>query len=124
MRNQRGKEGESLCLDYLAGSGFRILATNYHSVWGEIDIIAQETDFLVFIEVKTRSSSLENALHAVSQTKIRRLVKTANCYLSKFPQFAECFTRFDVIAPIWDERTGTYRIHHLRDAFRPPSIED
>ena len=51
-----GRAGEKLAVDFLKKKGFKILKTNYKTVVGEIDIIAQDREYIVFIEVKTRSS--------------------------------------------------------------------
>jgi putative endonuclease len=118
-----GQVGENIAATYLRDKGYAILYTNYHSRWGEIDIIAQQGDFIVFVEVKTRSRSVETALHAVSHAKMRKLTRTATCFLTTHPEYSNMFTRFDVMALVKVPSSDAFSVHHLQDAFRP-SIED
>ena len=55
--NQKiGKWGESVAVEYLEGNSYTVIARNVRTPYGEIDIVAQKTDFTVFVEVKTRTS--------------------------------------------------------------------
>jgi len=51
-----GNKGETLACEYLERKGYKILARNYRSKWGEVDVIAKEKDIVVFVEVKTKTS--------------------------------------------------------------------
>jgi len=108
-----GKTGEEKARQFLLNLGYQIIKTNYHSGYGEIDIIAQDEEELVFVEVKTRAKDPQKAFSSVSRTKQRKLVKTAAYFLSRYSQYQESFTRFDVIAVI--NKTG--EILHLKEAF-------
>lgn len=110
-----GKTGEEKARSYLLKQGYRILETNYHSRFGEIDIISMQGEELVFIEVKTRASSLQTALQSVSHSKQKKLAKTAAYYLSQNPHLQDNFTRFDVIAVL----TKKSQVFHLKNAFTP-----
>lgn len=79
-----GNLGEELAVDYLKKQGYKILQRNYRIRGGEIDIIAMDRDYLVFIEVKTRNS-YEYGLPSESITpwKIKALLKTALFYTQK-----------------------------------------
>ncbi|HCX73149.1 MAG TPA: YraN family protein [Candidatus Cloacimonas sp.] len=110
-----GQTGEEKAKNFLLNLGYQILKTNYHSAYGEIDIIAQDQEELVFVEVKTRAKDPETAFSSVSRSKQRKLVKTAANFLARNPQYQESFTRFDVIAVI----NKTSEIIHLKDAFTP-----
>ncbi len=79
-----GKQGEDLAVNFLKRSGFRILERNFLVRGGEIDIIAQDKDVLVFVEVKARYSH-EFGLPAESITfyKLKALLKTALFYVQK-----------------------------------------
>lgn len=112
-----GKLGEKIASEFLIKKGYKILETNYYSQFGEIDIIAQKKDLLIFIEVKTRSKNMTNALSSVSATKQKKLHKTAQVYLSKNQKYQEMFTQFDVIGIVPSE-TNLYQIEHIKDAFR------
>ena len=52
-----GNQGEKIAAAYLESKGYRILEQNYHTRFGEIDLVAQEGDSLVFVEVKARTST-------------------------------------------------------------------
>ncbi len=79
-----GKIGEDLALDYLKSHRFSILEKNFHSKFGEIDIIAEKNRCLFFIEVKTRSNLNHGAPYeAVNKRKIYHIKKVAQYYLLK-----------------------------------------
>ena len=90
-----GAFGEEYTVKYLKKQGYKILDRNYHSRFGEIDIIASKKDIIVFIEVKTRS---ENAIYspreAVDFHKQQKCIKTAQTYLVQ--NRVELQPRFDV----------------------------
>lgn len=79
-----GNYGESLACEYLKKQGYEILERNYRIRGGEIDIVAMDGEYLVFVEVKTRWSH-EYGLPSESMTpwKIKALLKTAAFYLVK-----------------------------------------
>jgi len=80
-----GKKGESLAKNYLKVRGFTILVTNYHSKYGEIDIVATKLPGqLHFFEVKTRSPySMNRPEESITYQKRQRLIKTALTFLQK-----------------------------------------
>lgn len=120
MKNKQniGKSGEEIAANYLLKKGYKILFRNYHSQFGEIDIIALDKDTLAFIEVKTRSSNFEAAFSSVSFSKQQKLTKTALDFMSKNYEYEDFLTRFDVIVVLFDQREE-YRIKHMKDAFLP-----
>ena len=120
MKNKQfiGKSGEEIAANYLLKKGYKILFRNYHSQFGEIDIIALDRDTLAFIEVKTRSSNFETAFSSVSFSKQQKLTKTALDFISKNYEYEDFLTRFDVIVVLFDQREE-YRIKHMADAFLP-----
>jgi len=95
---QTGKEGERIAADYLKKNGYRIIETNFRCAIGEIDIIAREKDFLVFIEVKTRKSTeLGFPEQAVGIKKQKKMSQLALWYLQK-KNINNTASRFDVLA--------------------------
>jgi len=112
---QIGERGERQAKDFLISNNYKILETNFHSPYGEIDIIAVDHGTLVFIEVKTRSSDLESALNSISISKRKKISKTADYFLSKNHNLEDMFTRFDVIA-ILKGNTHT-SLKHIKEAF-------
>lgn len=81
-RTKLGDWGENVAHRMLQGKGYAILDTKYRCRWGEIDIVAQEGDELVFVEVRTRSGPEYGAPEeSVTRAKVRRLVATAQNYV-------------------------------------------
>jgi putative endonuclease len=113
-----GKLGEKTAKNYLEKSNFSILKTNWrYSRFGEIDIIAEDikTKELVFIEVKCRQSSLDDAKELVTPKKQQKLYKLASLYLHLEKKKEETACRFDVIAIKINERNK--EIEHIKNAF-------
>ena len=109
-----GKAGEAIALEYLSGKGYRILAHNWRFGREEIDIIARDGNFLVIIEVKTRSSNLfAEPEAAVTKSKQRILVRAANAFVNYRKQQGE--VRFDILSILLRPQ-GTV-INHIIDAF-------
>lgn len=93
-----GKRGEDLATDALLSLGYAILARRYRTRYGEIDIVAQDKDTLVFVEVKARRGDrLGTAAESVTGWKQRRIATMALDYLGWVNRLdAPC--RFDVVA--------------------------
>jgi putative endonuclease len=101
MKNKRrlGSAYENRVAEHLRQQGYRILEQNFHSHFGEIDIIAQKDGYLIFVEVKYRSNaSFGTPMEAVNYRKQNRISNTASYYLysHKWPMDTPC--RFDVAA--------------------------
>jgi len=111
-----GKKGEDLAADYLRKKGYRILKRNWRSGRTEVDIVAENTEYIVFVEVKTRSEDfIVDPASAVTKEKQRILVYLADSYIKWFNVSKEC--RFDVIRIIMKE--NDFEIDHIEDAFYP-----
>ena len=114
-----GREGEALAARLLTGKGYRILARNYRTAGGEVDLVCEDGDTLVFVEVKTRSAgSLGRPDQAVTGVKRGRLVRAAAAFLSEHDGW-ERPCRFDVVAVV--DRDGSRTATHLPHAF---GVED
>ena len=95
MDKGTGRAGESHIAKFLEGRGCRILKRNYRCRFGEIDIIAENDAYLLFVEVKTREEgSLVNPFEAVTPAKQQKIVLTAGQYLVEHPTGKQ--PRFDV----------------------------
>jgi putative endonuclease len=115
-RLRLGHDGEEIAKNFLVKSGYVIVARNYRCKLGEIDIIARDGDFHVFIEVKTRSNSTYGSpAAAVTPRKQRQICKTAQYYLAEHKLF-ETPARFDVVA-IVIENDGQHLVEVIADAF-------
>ena len=113
-----GAWGENLAAEYLRKKHYRIVAAGYRSRFGEIDLIAQNRKFLVFVEVKLRKTdSFAMAREYVNAAKQNRIRTTAALYLSENP--TQLQPRFDVIEIYAPQGTETVRpvINHMEDAF-------
>ncbi len=109
-----GRAAEAHALAYLQRQGLRLLARNWRWRGGEIDLILQEGDTLVFAEVRCRADTrFGGALASVDRHKQRRLLQGAALYLSRYPGDAP--VRFDVVA-MAPERNG-FRVEWIRGAF-------
>lgn len=115
--NDLGKRGEDEAVKLLRQKGYEIIERNWVYEKYEIDIIARDEEFIVFVEVKTRSSNQwGNPEEAISKGKIKRTVEAADFYLNEHD--IELPARFDVIAAIWTGKS--FDIEHIDDAFLPP----
>ncbi|MFQ5733261.1 MAG: YraN family protein [Planctomycetaceae bacterium] len=117
-----GNRGERTAARYLRRQGLKILHRQYRDRLGEIDLIARDGDWLVFVEVKTRKSNAAGSpAEAVTFTKQQQLTKLALAYLKRY-NLLEHAARFDVVAIIWPEGRGKPEITHYRNAFEPVGI--
>lgn len=114
------KIGEDLAVKHLVSAGYTLVCRNYRQTCGEIDVIVEKNQRLVFCEVKTRSyHSISHALDAVSFSKQKKLSKTAQIYINQNPQFHNHQFRFDIIVVIFDSGMDTFSVKHFEDAFLP-----
>lgn len=96
--SSQGKIAEDLAVDLLSHNNYKILERNFHSRFGEIDIVATKDDYLVFIEVKARWSNMFGAPEeAVTPSKLWKIQKTAEYYSSLNPNLPKKL-RIDVVA--------------------------
>lgn len=118
-----GNFGEGEAAKLLKKKGYKILAKNHVEGDGEIDIIAADSEFTVFVEVKTRKYGVDNpveprAASSVTPEKQRRIIKAAKTYLAYNPTDKK--VRFDVIEVYYDTEGAKRRvreINHLEGAF-------
>ena len=118
-KTELGAWGEQLAAEHMEAAGYRILARNFRSRFGEIDIIARRGNILAFVEVKLRKdASHGEAREFVTAAKQQRLRMTAEYYLAARPWAQELQARFDV-AEIYAPQGagGTGRIQILENAF-------
>jgi putative endonuclease len=115
-KDKLGQKGEDIAMEYLQNKGYKILDTNWKFGKLEIDIIARDMDFLVIVEVKTRSDDeFAEPLEAVTKAKQKKLIRAANEYVYKRNIKTE--VRFDIISILLSNDTP--EIEHIEDAFYP-----
>jgi putative endonuclease len=112
-----GAWGEQLALEFLKGQGLQILERNYRIPGGEIDLIARDRDWLVFLEVKTRRSDYFGLpCEAVGLRKQARIIKATQHFLQKH-RMADEWLRFDVLGILL--KVGKKAdIQWIKDAFQ------
>lgn len=117
-KRKLGNFGEDKAAQFLKRKGYRILERNFSCRMGEIDIIAQKKECIVFVEVKLRKNSdFAYAKEFVTQSKQQRIINSAMLWLSN--KDCDLQARFDVIeiyAP-QGEKTFLPKINHIEDAF-------
>lgn len=112
MGNQTGTKAENLAASYLCQKGIKIVAKNYRSRQGEIDLIGWEKECLVFIEVKARKNcGCGYPGEAVNRAKQKKICQTALLYCYREKIKADCPIRFDVVELLGDQ------IRHIKNAF-------
>jgi putative endonuclease len=96
LKQLLGKFAENLAEKLLASRGLRILQRNYRCRMGEIDLIVQDGDSVVFVEVRSRSRrDYGSAAESITLTKQRRIIAAARHFLATLPRIPAC--RFDVV---------------------------
>ena len=94
-----GAAGERIASAYLRRKGYRILSSNFCTPFGEIDIVAKRKDIIVFVEVKSRTtSSLGPPYLSVTNQKIRHIIKNALFYLKRKRASADTNWRVDIVS--------------------------
>lgn len=112
-----GREGEAAAARYLEGLGYRIRERNFRCEHGEIDLIAESGEYIVFVEVKSRAR--ETAYHptlAMTEAKKRKVRLLGNYFCGEHPEVL-LQPRFDVVTVILRARDGAEQVEHYIDAF-------
>ena len=94
-----GQNAELRACEYLQQNGLKLMQQNYYSRFGEIDIIMQDkndSNAIVFVEVKERKSGISHAIESITPSKQRKIVKAAQFFLLKLGYDVNC--RFDAVA--------------------------
>lgn len=119
QRKRFGRRGEELAAGYLSEKGYRILDRNLYTRYGELDLIARKKfsgeDYLIFVEVKTRSSTRFGfPEQAVSAAKLEKMLKSAQIYLQIHPELDLPF-QLDVISILLRDRDRAPEIRHYEN---------
>lgn len=131
MSKSLGDRGETLVTQLLQANGWRIVAQQWRCRWGELDLVACDRQWLIFVEVKTRGAQNwdENGTLAINHQKQLKLIKAASLFLSQHPEFNDLSCRFDVALishrPLCqpetppDHSSGLYLKEYIQEAFIP-----
>jgi putative endonuclease len=107
--------GEKLAAEVLEREGYTVIARNVHSLYGELDLIAVDSEYICFVEVKVRKrDSQVSPVEAVGPQKRRRIITTALLYLQNHP--SDLQPRFDIFSIVTENRRVT-GYDHLKGAF-------
>jgi putative endonuclease len=112
-----GSRGEDAAVRFLKRLGYRLIERDYDSPLGEIDIIAADGRTVVFVEVKTRTSTdAGHPTEAIDNIKQQRMTQSAVGYL-KSKRLLDVAARFDVVAVTWPADSRSPHIEHYKNAF-------
>lgn len=112
---ETGKFGEEEAAAYLVKKGYTLKQRNFRFAKAEIDIIAENEEWVVMVEVKTRKNdAFGNPEEFVGKAKQRHLIRAANRYVELFP--TEKDVRFDIISILLEP---TFQLEHIPEAFYP-----
>ncbi|MBC7411755.1 MAG: YraN family protein [Bacteroidia bacterium] len=111
QHNITGQQGELLAQQYLLANGYVILHTNWRYRKYEVDIIAQKNNTLIFVEVKTRSGSINNVNEIITSTKQKQLVDALHNYCILHQVAVDAQIDLLIIS-------NTSSIEHLQNALR------
>lgn len=111
-----GQEAESLAAEYFIKEGYVVRERNWRAGKLEIDLILEKERTIIFVEVKARATSEDEAIFSVDFKKRRRIINAANVYLRHQQMLYQY--RFDIVTVIGNSRE--YKMHHYPDAFLPP----
>lgn len=111
-----GQAGESAAEEYLRRKGYRILARNLRSSLGELDLVAEDGQVLVFVEVKARrTDAFGGAIYAIHHRKQEKLIQLAAQYLARH-HIKDRLCRFDVVLLQGPDAVAP-QIEHILNAF-------
>jgi len=114
QRRSLGVWGENIAAEYLQKKGMQIIERNFRCRLGELDIIARQGGYWVFVEVRTRSSALCGLpQESITATKIKKVRRLAQAYLAQ-KLLTDVDVRFDVVAVY---SAGKTTINHIENAF-------
>jgi len=112
-----GDLGEGLAVKYLMRHGYRILVRKYRCPFGEIDIVAQDKDTLVFVEVRSKCGcEFGLPYETISRTKKGRLEKVALAFQKRF-NLLDYDSRFDCVSILFDDEGKAIKMELFKDAF-------
>ena len=114
-----GRFGEQTAAEFLKKKHYKIIGMNYSCRFGEIDLIAENKKYVVFVEVKLRKSDkFAEAREFVTFSKQEKIIKTASLWLSQ--NETELQPRFDVIEIYASEGVSSkaIKINHIENAFQ------
>lgn len=115
-RSRTGLRGEIAAAEFLGKQGYTIIGSNFHTRFGEIDLIARDGEYIVFVEVRSLSrTSFCTPVETINQNKVNRIIHSAQEYLSE-NDLSDHPVRFDVVEVI-HSKDSKPQINLIRNAF-------
>jgi putative endonuclease len=115
-KREIGKQAEQQACLFLQNKGFQLLEQNYHSRFGEIDLIMRDRDDIVFVEVRSRSCmEYGHPLESIDRRKQQKLINTAVLFLQKKGWLYKVTGRFDIITMQF--LSGKWQLDWIKNAF-------
>ena len=115
-KDEVGREGEQVAVDYLTERGYRVLDRNWRCRLGELDIVALDGHELVVVEVKSRrSTAFGDPLEGVTDEKLTRLCVLAGAWRRAHPRVRAASSRIDLVGVLLPKH-GHPSVNHLRGA--------
>ncbi len=114
-----GAFGEREAAKYLKRLGYKIVTTNFKTLFGEIDIIARNKKHIAFIEVKTRSTfSMAEPKEFVDERKVAKIRRTAEYFISRYkPELPPVMDVIEVYASTEGNKLSVIQINHLKEVY-------
>ena len=111
-RHVIGKRGEDIATEFLIKQGYNIIERNFQCKMGELDIIAKNKEYIVFVEVKTRSNNkFGMPVESITNKKLQSIYKTAKYYMH-INNIKEKYTRIDAIEIYF--KNSKYKINYIK----------
>jgi putative endonuclease len=118
---EQGEQTENLACQFLESKGFNLIEKNFYCRLGEIDLIMQHNDSLVFVEVRyRRNNNFGSGAESVTTSKQSKLIKTASLYLQQHAKLNHHPARFDVVSitgPIETNNINNINFEWIENAF-------
>ena len=115
---EQGEYTEKLAYQYLEDKGLKLLERNFHSRFGEIDLVMKDNDTLVFVEVRyRRSNNFGSGAETVTASKQSKLIKTASVYLQQHDKMKQYPARFDVVSISGSVEASNLEFNWIENAF-------
>lgn len=116
--NPKGAKAEKFALCYLKKQGLKRLDTNFATAFGEIDLIMLDSETLVFVEVRFRSSNqFGSALESITPKKITKIRKTAKIFIQHNSKYRHKYCRFDTVTITNNDENINNNLEWIKGAF-------
>jgi len=123
-KKEKGQRGEELAENFYKKRGYRLLAKNFYSYFGEVDRVFLFGDTIVFVEVRGRKNSdFGLPEETVTLSKQKKIIKTALYFLHK-KHITDLNVRFDIYSIIWGSGEKIVRSYAIEDAFNTDGCSD